>query len=77
MMVSFSQNGFIMVSHLQAVFDPNYNFHSSDVSIGFNPTAYMVQEGGSVELIIERMGDAEVAVVATVSTRDGSATGKY
>jgi hypothetical protein len=48
-----------------------------DVSIGFNPTAYMVQEGGSVELIIERMGDAEVAVVATVSTRDGSATGKY
>ena len=66
-----------MVSHLQAVFDPNCNVHSSDVSIGFNPTAYMVLEGGSVDLIIERMGDAEVPVVATVLTRDGSATGKY
>jgi hypothetical protein len=45
-----------------------------DVSIGFNPTAYMVLEGGSVDLIIERVGDAEVTVVATVLTRDGSAT---
>ncbi|CAI8024988.1 FRAS1-related extracellular matrix protein 2, partial [Geodia barretti] len=45
-----------------------------DVSIGFNPTAYMVLEGGSVDLIIERMGDAEDPVVATVLTRDGSAT---
>ena len=47
------------------------------MSIGFNPTAYMVLEGGSVDLIIERMGDAEVPVVATVLTRDGNATGKY
>ena len=46
------------------------------MSIRFNPTTYTVQEGNSVELIIERVGDAEVPVVARVSTSDGSATGK-
>ena len=33
-------------------------------------------EGDSEGLIIERVGDAEVPVVATISTTDGTATGK-
>ena len=49
----------------------------SDVSIGFNPSSYTVLEGDSEDLIIVRVGDAEVPVVATISTVDGTATGIY
>ena len=37
----------------------------------------MVQESNIAELIIERVGDSEIPVIATVSTSDGSATGRH
>ena len=46
------------------------------VSVGFNPTEYMVLEGGSVQLTIERTGDAEEPVVVSVTTSDGNTTGR-
>ena len=36
-----------------------------------------MSEGDTANLIIVRVGDAEVPVVATVSTVDGTATGTY
>ncbi|CAI8024993.1 Extracellular matrix protein FRAS1, partial [Geodia barretti] len=44
------------------------------VSVGFNPTEYMVVEGGSVQLTIERIGDAQEPVAVLVTTTDGTAT---
>ena len=46
------------------------------VSVGFNPTEYTVLEGGSVQLTIERTGDAEEPVVVSVTTNDGNTTGR-
>ena len=40
------------------------------VSVGFDPTRYNVLEGGSTDLVIRRMGDAEGSVVVSVSTSD-------
>ena len=45
------------------------------VSVRFNPTQYTVVEGGSVQLTIERIGDAQEPFVVLVTTTDGTATG--
>ena len=45
------------------------------VFVGFNPTEYMVVEGGSIQLTIERIGDAQEPVAVLVTTTDGTATG--
>ena len=47
----------------------------TEVSVGFDPTAYTVPEGGTAELTIVRIGDAEEPVVVTVTSSDGSAEG--
>ena len=49
-------------------------FHT-EVSVGFDPTAYTVPEGNSAQLTLVRMGTAEQSFVVTVTTMDGSATG--
>ena len=47
----------------------------TEVSVGFDPTAYTVPEGETAELTIVRIGDAEEPVVVTVTSSDGSAEG--
>ena len=49
---------------------------SSVVTIGFNPATYSVTEGaGSVDVTVAVQGSLERAVVVTLSTMDGTATG--
>ena len=47
----------------------------SDVSISFDPTEYNVTEGNSTNLVIRRTGNAEIPVVARVSSSDKTTTG--
>ena len=46
------------------------------VSVGFDPTEYTLLEGGSVQLTIERTGEAEDPVVVSVTTSNGNTTGR-
>ena len=45
------------------------------MSIGFDPTEYIVTEGDSTNLVIRRTGNAEIPVVARVDSSDVTATG--
>jgi len=48
-------------------------FFPPAISIQFNPTSYTVVEGGSTQLIIEKIGTADEAVTVTLSTQEGTA----
>ena len=47
-----------------------------EVTISFNPTTYMVEEGQSVSFIVELTGDASMSVPFLFQTSDVSAIGK-
>ena len=51
------------------------NFSLAEVSVGFDPTSYIVPEGDVANLTIVRIGDAEEPVVVTINTNDGTAEG--
>ena len=48
-------------------------FFPPAISIQFNPIFYTVVEGGSTQLIIEKIGTADEAVTVTLSTQEGTA----
>ena len=54
----------------------NYHFHNSEISVQFDPTSYTVTEGGDIELVVTKVGDAEEEVTVTLSTQDGTAGSK-
>ena len=46
------------------------------MTVLFDPVEYSVSEiSGSVDLRLEKIGDIDVPVTVTVSTRDGTAVG--
>ena len=47
--------------------------HPAGVSVQFNPTFYTVAEGGSVQLVVQKIGTADEAVTVTLSTQEGTA----
>lgn len=44
-----------------------------EIMIQFNPISYTVTEGGSTQLIIEKIGTAEQPVTVSISTQEGIA----
>ena len=49
------------------------SLYPSDILIQFSPTSYSVAEGGSVQLVVQKIGTADEAVTVTLSTQWGSA----
>ena len=47
------------------------------MSVGFDPTTYIVTEGDSEQLVIMKKGETEGPIEIFVSTTGGTATGLY
>ena len=47
------------------------------MSVGFDPTTYIVSEGDSKQLVIRKRGETEGPIEIFVSTSGGTATGLY
>ena len=45
----------------------------TEIFIRFNPTSYTVTEGGSVQLILQKVNTTEQAVTVVISTQEGTA----
>ena len=44
-----------------------------EIIVQFNPTSYTVTEGGSTQLVVQKIGTAEQSVTVTLSTQEGTA----
>ena len=50
-----------------------FPFHLAVISVQFSPTSYSVAEGGSVQLVVQKIGTADEEVTVTISTQEGTA----
>ena len=47
-----------------------------EISVQFNPTSYTVTEGGNIDLVVTKSGEADEEVTVTLTTQDGTAGSK-
>lgn len=61
----------------QCVFNLKSSSLLAVVIVQFNPISYTVTEGGSTQLIIQKIGKTEHPVTISVSTQEGTASSKF